>query len=554
MGNRSDHSAARRRAVARLVPALALLVGSVVVASSTNVGAETSGALPGTQRGAAISAGGAHSCAIVGSGDVVCWGAGGAGRLGQDDNEDYGSGGAGEMMADLDPIGLDGPAISVAAGGQHTCALLDGGDVVCWGQNTSGKLGQDSGASAIGDSAGDMASLDPIELDGPATAVAVGGDHSCALLDGGDVTCWGANDDGQLGLGDDENRGDDGISMSTLSPIDLGAGRTATAIAAGDAHTCALLEEGSVKCWGSGGAGRLGQDSSSNVGDAAGQMGDALPPIDLGAGRTLTAVATGGAHTCALLAGGDAACWGNNGAGRLGIGTTDQVGSSSDHMGENLATVPVDGDVRAISAGAQHTCVVSTADDARCWGRNFNGQLGKDDTDNAGEAPGEVAALGPIAVGGDVEPIVTTAAPPTEVEWAPSGGSVDVSWAAPADDGGSPVTGYRVQRSADGGLTWTTVVADTGSTASSATAPGPDGADVRYRVAALNAVGLGAGRSNRRRPAWSRWSRAGSSTRARAVRRSTANRPGSGCARRAACSRTTCSTGRGSPPTPARSC
>ena len=553
MGTRPDRPAVNRRVFARLATAAAFVAALVIVAAPAPTGAESSGAPPGNPRGDAlpISAGAAHSCAVVASGDLTCWGSGGSGRLGQDDTTSYGRGGAGETMADLDPIALPGTAVAVAAAHAHTCALFAGGDVICWGQNTSGKLGQESGEPAIGTGGANrsMSDLGPIDLGQPATAVAAGRDHSCALLESGDVTCWGSNAQGELGLGDTVDRGEAAGSISNLPTVDLGEGRTATAISAGNRHTCALLDEGSVKCWGVGGAGRLGQDSTADIGGTAASMGDGLPPIDLGVGRYATAIATGdahtcallddgtakcwgsgsdgrlgqgnianvgnsaensmadlqpielpgtptqiaagGAHTCALLAGGDAVCWGNNGRGQLGIGSTTRVGNASDEMGAALQAVPLGASARAIALGSTHSCAVLTDGTAKCWGRNFNGQLGQDSTDNVGEEPGEVAALGPIALGGQVNPVVTTPAPPTGVAWEPSGGSVSVSWTAPSSTGRSAITGYRIQRSANEGLTWSTVESDTGSTATSASVSGPDGPDVRYRVAALNAVGLG---------------------------------------------------------------
>ena len=160
-----------------------------------------------------------------------------------------------------------------------------------------------------------------------ATAISAGGDHTCALLDNGAVKCWGDNGYGQLGLGDTANRGDDAGEMGdNLPAVDLGTGRTATAISAGDDHTCALLDNGTVKCWGANTIGQLGLGDTANRGDGPGEMGDNLPAVDLGTGRTATAISAGGSHTCALLDNGAVKCWGYNTSGQLGLGDTEHRG------------------------------------------------------------------------------------------------------------------------------------------------------------------------------------------------------------------------------------
>jgi alpha-tubulin suppressor-like RCC1 family protein len=106
--------------------------------------------------------------------------------------------------------------------------------------------------------------------------------HACALLDNASVKCWGTNYNGGLGLGDNNNRGDAANEMGdNLSTVDLGTGRTATAMSLGSSHTCALLDNSDIKCWGSGDNGRLGQGTNSNIGNNANDMGDNLPAIDL---------------------------------------------------------------------------------------------------------------------------------------------------------------------------------------------------------------------------------------------------------------------------------
>ncbi|NBO84785.1 MAG: chromosome condensation regulator, partial [Actinobacteria bacterium] len=162
------------------------------------------------------------------------------------------------------------------------------------------------------------------------------------MLDDDSVKCWGANDDGQLGLGDIDARGDDPDEMGdNLPSVSLGlpSGVRVTAIAAGDAHTCALLSNGTVKCWGSGGNGRLGSGDELSRGDEADEMGVVLPVVNVGSGRTVKAITAGAAHTCALRDTNDVVCWGVGATGRLGTQGRDNIGDMSSEMGSALLPV-----------------------------------------------------------------------------------------------------------------------------------------------------------------------------------------------------------------------
>src|SRR5262249_38128690 len=146
-----------------------------------------------------------------------------------------------------------------------------------------------------------------------------GGLDTCALLADGRVKCWGWNDFGQLGLGDTQMRGDNPGEMGdNLPAVDLGAGKKAVALTGGDSHHCALLSDGSVKCWGRNLEGELGLGDTNNRGDNPGEMGDNLPAVDLGAGKTAVAIDAGGYCSCALLNDGSVKCWGGNFSGQLG--------------------------------------------------------------------------------------------------------------------------------------------------------------------------------------------------------------------------------------------
>ena len=141
--------------------------------------------------------------------------------------------------------------------------------------------------------------------------IKVGQYSTCALYDEGSVKCWGLNSSGQLGIGSTSLIGASGIEVGGANTfVDLGTGRTATKISVGLVHACALLDNSTLKCWGSGTNGRLGRGSTTSAGTSAGQMGNALAAINLGTGRTAVETYAFGAHSCALLDNGTLKCWG----------------------------------------------------------------------------------------------------------------------------------------------------------------------------------------------------------------------------------------------------
>jgi len=348
----------------------------------------------------AVSAGSLHTCALMADAGVKCWGLNSSGQLGQGNTLNQGDG-DGEM-AFLTPVDLGAgrSATAVAAGGAHTCALLDNGSVKCWGLNSFGQLGIDSAANQ-GDAPGEMAALPAVNLGAgrTATAIAAGNNHSCALLDNATVKCWGQGSNGKLGRDSTATIGDGAGEMAALPAVNLGAGRTATAITASLDHTCALLDNGSVKCWGAGTHGRLGQDGTASLGDSAGEMA-ALAPVNLGVGRTATAVDAGWGHTCALLDNATVKCWGLGGSGQTGLDTAADLG---DVPGEMAALPAVNlgagRTATAITAAHEHTCAVLDNATLKCWGSSSTGELGLDTTQLLGNAPGEMAAITAVNLG-----------------------------------------------------------------------------------------------------------------------------------------------------------
>jgi hypothetical protein len=165
--------------------------------------------------------------------------------------------------------------------------------------------------------------------------VAVGGYHACALLDDGTVKCWGIGS--ILGLGDTEFRGDEPGEMGdNLPAVDLGTGRRATSISAGGALTCATLDDGSLRCWGQNTYGQLGLGDTASRGHLPGQMGDDLPAVELGSSRRVVGADPMGASACALLDDRAVKCWGGGG---LGLGDTESRGDEPGEMGDDLPGV-----------------------------------------------------------------------------------------------------------------------------------------------------------------------------------------------------------------------
>ena len=157
------------------------------------------------------------------------------------------------------------------------------------------------------------------------------------------MKCWGYNANGQLGQGDIANRGDAPGEMGDTLPRDPARHRPHRdrQLTAGNYHTCALLDDASVKCWGYGATGRLGLGNTSSRGDNANEMGDSLPAVSLGTGRTATAVSGGDKHTCALLDDRTVKCWGTNTNGQLGLGDVNHRGDAAGEMGNALPRVDV---------------------------------------------------------------------------------------------------------------------------------------------------------------------------------------------------------------------
>lgn len=337
-----------------------------------------------------VVAGSLHSCAILNDNRVKCWGRGEQGVLGLDDTTNRGDepGEMGDNLPSLS-LGTGKTVVWLSAGSQHTCALMNDGSIKCWGTNQNGQLGLGDAANR-GDDPGEMGdNLPSVDLGTgkTATAVSAGDFHTCALLNDGSVKCWGRNHAGCLGLGDEEERGDEPGEMGdNLPSVDLGVGKTATSITAGSTHTCALLNDNSVKCWGHATFGALGAVANYGLGDEPGEMGDNLPPVSLGASKSAVAISAGNLHTCAILNDGNVKCWGYNAGGQLGLGDTVSRGDDPGEMGDNLPPVSLGSGKTAVAlaAGNNYTCALLNDSSLKCWGTNTEGQLGLGDTSPRG--------------------------------------------------------------------------------------------------------------------------------------------------------------------------
>jgi alpha-tubulin suppressor-like RCC1 family protein len=229
--------------------------------------------------------------------------------------------------------------------------------VSCWGKNRNGQLGDGTGehrhtptqTSTLGDNR-------------TAVAISAGGSHTCAILDDGSVSCWGKNYNGQIGDG----TGDDRFTPTQTSS--LGDNRTAVAISAGGSHTCAILDDGSVSCWGKNNYGQIG-DGTNGSDD---HRHTPTQTSSLGDNRTAVAISAGGSHTCAILDDGSVSCWGINFKGQLGDGSTNP----SEDRNTPTQTANLGGIAVVIAAGGDHTCAILEDDSANCWGYNYFGQLG----------------------------------------------------------------------------------------------------------------------------------------------------------------------------------
>lgn len=347
----------------------------------------------GIKNAVSVSAGGKHSCALLEGGSVSCWGFNGDDQLGNSSVPDRWSCSEFRCAQSNYPVLVEdvSGAKQISVGEDHTCALLNGGGIKCWGYNFDGQLGNESVPTrhTCGEPCdGSLLSSPAVSVTGisAATQVSAGLSHTCALV-GGRLECWGANWFGQLGNGSTDNW--------TPTPTKVSGIDDATSVSAGVGHTCTLLASASVKCWGTALSGEIGSGTITQ---------SAVPMDVLEAG--VSGLDTGSSFTCAVRIVRRISCWGLTNSGRLGDGP-DPISPSF-----LLPGIP---DANSLSSGGSHSCVLTSEGAPLCWGANNVGQLGDRSVpkevflpvlvpDRAGK-PVAVVGLGPLAGQGPIRGI-----------------------------------------------------------------------------------------------------------------------------------------------------
>ena len=319
-------------------------------------GTTTSSSLPvmvqGITDAVSVASGTGFACAMRSNGTVLCWGDNYFGQLGN-----------GTTTSSLLPVEVEGigDAVAVAAGGQfdnpfsgyHACALLKNGNVLCWGNGANGMLGREvSETCELPKYLAGSCSPRPVTVEGVqgAMAIASGSYHNCALSLIGSVKCWGAGGDGQMGNGS--------MEIVNSAAVTVAGVTTAIGIAANSIHTCARFSDGTMQCWGGGGYGALGN----------GSIEDSALPVSVEAINDAVAIGAGILHTCAVLNNGTVKCWGYNASGQLGNGTFNQSFLPVTVLGISSAT--------DVAGGFGHSCAITRDGSVYCWGSNASGQVG----------------------------------------------------------------------------------------------------------------------------------------------------------------------------------
>ena len=307
---------------------------------------------------ASVNAGGRSTCGITVDAVMLCWGYNGEGQLGIGQPP----AGSGPVFAFPQPTATTGNLTfrQIVASLYHACAVTLSSVGYCWGVNHDGRLGLNNLQPQNAPTK--MLTSFSFQM------MAVSRNHSCGLSLSERIYCWGYSGDGQIGIGP-------AVGDSVLIPTEVLGGLRYLAVASGGQHTCAITTGaggGAGYCWGFNASGQLGDGSATaqNV------------PTAVSGGLTLSAIAAGYNHTCALTGGGAAFCWGSNASGQLGSAG-----------GNSSSPVAVSGGLvfTAISAGEAHSCAVTAAGAAYCWGSNARGQLGNGTT---------ASSIAPVAVSG----------------------------------------------------------------------------------------------------------------------------------------------------------
>jgi alpha-tubulin suppressor-like RCC1 family protein len=313
----------------------------------------------GVQDAVSVKAGWKHTCALTRLGAVMCWG--------YNRNGELGNGKTADSSIPVGVVGLSSGVVSIGMGDDHTCAVLSGGAVKCWGYNEYGQLGDGTKTSR-------SVAMEVKGLASTAVAAAGGWGHTCVLNSAGGIRCWGNNEEGQLGYGQSVPYRFTAVAVTDLESGVIGLG-------AGGGHACALLAGGGIRCWGNNKYGQLGDGTAEIRG---------VPVAVDGIAQGAVKAAAGWNHTCAVMANGELKCWGWNFYGQLGDAT------------KATQTRPVNvrrmmEDATDAAPGWAHTCALTAAGGVKCWGWNQYGQLG-DGTNLDSVVPLTVTGWGGSAV------------------------------------------------------------------------------------------------------------------------------------------------------------
>ena len=307
-----------------------------------------------------IAAGTHHTCILGADQSVWCWGGNSQGELAQGKRGD-------PVPTPIQVQGLTAPPgtlsnapIGIAAGGFHTCTFDNAGTVHCWGANTLGESGASNAAYVV--------SPQVVQGLGVVTAMAAGFQHTCAVEQAGNVKCWGYNNDGQLGNNNSGGR--------EILPVDVIGVTDAVSLACGDDHSCAIMKDGTMKCWGDGGSGELGQGRP--------QLSEI--PVSVVGMTDARQVGAGKEHTCVVTNAHTVSCFGSGLAGQLGIGTMPFF--------QPIPTNVQVTDGRSIATGDDFSCVAHSNHGVTCWGGNSYGQLGTGTISDGGVTPLPVDVVG----------------------------------------------------------------------------------------------------------------------------------------------------------------
>ena len=304
----------------------------------------------------AIAAGDAHSCALTSGGAVMCWGSNDRGQLGDGTTTD--------SSTPRPATGLSSGAIRIEAGIENSCAITSAGQALCWGNNQTygaGSITVDANADGefdpvlvptqvLGLSSGVVA----ITINGERTSTSASTVHGCALLQYGDLKCWGSNGNGQLGIT---------TAGPEATPMVVPLTSRVTAVSAGALHTCAILESSAVTCWGANGNGQLATGATTSLATGT------LHPVS-GASSGIVQISAGRYTTCAVTTSGGLLCWGDNIYGLIEP-TVFRTSVTTPVVPHSLTS-----GIEAISLSEYSTCALFVSGDLRCWGANSNGQTG----------------------------------------------------------------------------------------------------------------------------------------------------------------------------------